>query len=250
LCYFKVFIKLHQMVSKVQDLLALQSQYSIVDLKRICLVGSKEEIEFMVKGKQEFRMSIDNCLDVLEGLESLTLENGNYMFGGEVAFTVAENYACGQKYLAMLQECSTNEETKVNTIIEKDYYNPLMAITDNIDTFNQVQSDLVYIEQNRMMMSKEKADFSILKPKTVRTPPFCALVNVKGSVKINGFFYAPTTEVNNIVKNCKLKDVRLIWKAIKKILDEQGGLEIDSNGVMNMSQEAKKEKKARDRQKI
>jgi len=32
-------------------------------------------------------------------------------------------------------------------------------------------------------------------------------------------------------------------------LDEQGGLEIDSNGVMNMSQEAKKEKKARDRQK-
>jgi len=238
------------MVSKVQDLLALQSQYSIVDLKRICLVGSKEEIEFMVKGKQEFRMSIDNCLDVLEGLESLTLENGNYMFGGEVAFTVAENYACGQKYLAMLQECSMNEETKVNTIIEKDYYNPLMAITDNIDTFNQVQSDLLYIEQNRMMMSKEKADFSILKPKNVRTPPFCALVNVKGSVKINGFFYAPTTEVNNIVKNCKLKDVRLIWKAIKKILDEQGGLEIDMNGVMNMSQEAKKEKKARDRQKI
>jgi len=238
------------MVSKVQDLLALQSQYSIVDLKRICLIGSKEEMEYMVKGKQQFRMSIDNCMDVLEGLQDLTLEDGCYKFGGEVAFTVAENYAIGQKYLAMMQECSVDDDIKVSTAIEKDYYNPIMAITDDISTFNQVSSDLAYIEQNRVIISKEKADFSIVKAKTTKIPPFCTVVDVKGAVKVNNFYYSPTTEVMNIVKLCKLKDMKLVWKAIFKILKEQGGLEIDSNGVLNLSQEAKKEKKAKERQKI
>jgi len=64
------------------------------------------------------------------------------------------------------------------------------------------------------------------------------------------FFYSPTTEVMNVVKLCKLKDMKLVWKAIFKILKEQGGLEIDSNGVLNLSQAAKKEKKAKERQKV